>query len=167
MRLLAYLGITLPAFTIAGGILLFLIAIDMLFARPTGAKQTAEETRAASEAENPAVFPLAVPMIAGPGTIATVLLLGGLTHGDKIRILVVTLAYATRARRDMALHDRRAVPPAPDRQDRNPRRSRGCSASSSPRWRCSSYSTVWPGPRSSTSAEPPAKGVRGRPRSDV
>ena len=93
--LLAYLGITLPAFTIAGGILLFLIAIDMLFARPTGAKQTAEETRAASEANNPAVFPLAVPMIAGPGTIATVLLLSSLTHGDKIRILVVTLAYAS------------------------------------------------------------------------
>jgi multiple antibiotic resistance protein len=93
--LLAYLGITLPAFTIAGGILLFLIAIDMLFARPTGAKQTAEETRAASEANNPAVFPLAVPMIAGPGTIATVLLLAGLTHGDRLRILIVTVAYAS------------------------------------------------------------------------
>jgi len=93
--LLAYLGITLPAFTIAGGILLFLIAIDMLFARPTGAKQTEEETRAASEAQNPAVFPLAIPMIAGPGTIATVLLLSGLTHGDTLRILTVVLAYAS------------------------------------------------------------------------
>ena len=71
---------------IAGGILLFLIAIDMLFARPTGAKQTEEETRAASEAENPAVFPLAIPMIAGPGTIATVLLLTGLTHGEPLRM---------------------------------------------------------------------------------
>jgi multiple antibiotic resistance protein len=93
--LLAYLGITLPAFTIAGGILLFLIAIDMLFARPTGAKQTEEETRAAVEANNPAVFPLAIPMIAGPGTIATVLLLSGLTHGDNVRIITVFLAYAT------------------------------------------------------------------------
>jgi multiple antibiotic resistance protein len=93
--LLAYLGITLPAFTIAGGILLFLIAIDMLFARPTGAKQTKEETRSARDAENPAVFPLAVPMIAGPGTIATVLLLAGLTHGDEMRVLTVFLAYAT------------------------------------------------------------------------
>ena len=92
--LLAYLGITLPAFTIAGGVLLFLIAIDMLFARQTGAKQTAEETREASEAENPAVFPLAVPMIAGPGTIATVLLLGGLTRGEPARILTVAGAYA-------------------------------------------------------------------------
>jgi multiple antibiotic resistance protein len=93
--LLAYLGITLPAFTIAGGILLFLIAIDMLFARPTGAKQTKEETREAREADNPAVFPLAIPMIAGPGTIATVLLLAGLTHGDDLRVLTVVAAYAT------------------------------------------------------------------------
>ncbi|MBD5634594.1 MAG: NAAT family transporter, partial [Candidatus Eremiobacteraeota bacterium] len=74
--LLGYLGITLPAFTIAGGILLFLIAIDMLFARRTGTKQTEDEEREAAARENPAVFPLAVPMIAGPGTIATVLLLG-------------------------------------------------------------------------------------------
>src|SRR6202011_4860399 len=93
--LLGYLGITLPAFTIAGGLLLFLIAFDMLFARPTGAKQTAEETLEASAADNPAVFPLAIPMIAGPGTIATVLLLSGETRGDEMRILIVFLAYAT------------------------------------------------------------------------
>ena len=59
--LLDYLGITLPAFGIAGGILLFLIAIDMLFARPTGARATSEEERVAREGENPAVFPLAIP----------------------------------------------------------------------------------------------------------
>jgi multiple antibiotic resistance protein len=91
--LLNYLGITLPAFTIAGGILLFLIAIDMLFARPTGAKQTDEEARAAAEAANPAVFPLAIPMIAGPGTIATVLLLAGLTRGEWDRIVTLAAAY--------------------------------------------------------------------------
>ncbi len=55
--LLEYLGITLPAFMIAGGILLFLIAIDMLFARPTRAKRTEAEEREAAAAENPAVFP--------------------------------------------------------------------------------------------------------------
>jgi MarC family membrane protein len=91
--LLNYLGITLPAFTIAGGILLFLIAIDMLFARPTGAKQTDAEARAAAEAANPAVFPLAIPMIAGPGTIATVLLLAGLTRGEWDRIVTLAAAY--------------------------------------------------------------------------
>jgi MarC family membrane protein len=92
--ILDYLGITLPAFTIAGGVLLFLIAIDMLFARPTGAKRTEAEEREAAEGENPAVFPLAVPMIAGPGTIATVLLLVNFSHGDRIDLLVVGAAYA-------------------------------------------------------------------------
>lgn len=92
--LLNYLGITLPAFMIAGGILLFLISIDMLFARPTGAKRTEDEEREAVERENPAVFPLAVPMIAGPGTIATVLLLVNLAHGDRLEIVVVIAAYA-------------------------------------------------------------------------
>jgi len=88
------LGITLPAFTIAGGILLFLIAIDMLFARPTGAKRTEAEEREAAQNENPAVFPLAVPMIAGPGTIATVLLLVNFSRGDRLDLVIVALAYA-------------------------------------------------------------------------
>lgn len=91
--LLDYLGITLPAFTIAGGVLLFLIAIDMLFARKTGTKQTDEEQRDAAQIENPAVFPLAVPMIAGPGTIATVLLLVNLTHYDGARLAIVFVAF--------------------------------------------------------------------------
>ena len=88
------LGITLPAFMIAGGILLFLIAIDMLFARKTGAKRTEEEEREAAAVDNPAVFPLAIPMIAGPGTIATVLLLISLAHGDRVKLVIVFVAYA-------------------------------------------------------------------------
>lgn len=92
--LLDSLGITLPAFMIAGGILLFLIAIDMLFARPTRAKRTQEEEREAAAAENPAVFPLAVPMIAGPGTIATVLLLVNISRGDRLDLAIVAAAYA-------------------------------------------------------------------------
>ena len=92
--LLNYLGITIPAFMIAGGILLFLIAIDMLFARPTGAKRTAEEEREAALTENPAVFPLAIPMIAGPGTIATVLLLVNAAHNDGPRLAIVAASYA-------------------------------------------------------------------------
>jgi multiple antibiotic resistance protein len=91
---LNYLGITLPAFTIAGGILLFLIAIDMLFARDSGAKATDEEERDAVAGENPAVFPLAIPMIAGPGTIATVLLLVSLAHGEPARLAIVFFANA-------------------------------------------------------------------------
>jgi multiple antibiotic resistance protein len=89
------LGITLPAFTIAGGALLFLISVDMLFGRKTGTKQTPEEEREGAESANPAVFPLAVPMIAGPGTIATVLVLVTLSGGDGAKIAVVFAAYAS------------------------------------------------------------------------
>jgi multiple antibiotic resistance protein len=92
--LLNYLGITLAAFLIAGGILLFLIAIDMLFARPTRTKRTEEEERDAALTENPAVFPLAIPMIAGPGTIATVMMLVNLAHGNEGRLLTVLVANA-------------------------------------------------------------------------
>jgi multiple antibiotic resistance protein len=92
--LLRSLGITLSAFRISGGILLFMIAIDMLFARPTRAKRTEEEERAASEAVNPAVFPLAVPMLAGPGTITTVLLLLNLSKGNLIEHVILFAAYA-------------------------------------------------------------------------
>jgi multiple antibiotic resistance protein len=92
--LLAYLGISLPAFGISGGILLFLIAIDMLFARPTGARATSEEERAARDGDNPAVFPLAIPMIAGPGTLATVLLLVNIARPQPVRDATVLLAYA-------------------------------------------------------------------------
>lgn len=91
--LLAYLGITLAAFGIAGGILLFLIAMDMLFARPTGARATSEDERAGAEAENPAVFPLAIPMIAGPGTIATVMLMVNLSHGTAEKYVTVFFSY--------------------------------------------------------------------------
>ncbi len=93
-QFLEALGIGLPAFTIAGGILLLLIAIDMLFARKTGAKRTDEEEREAAMEDDPAVFPLAIPMIAGPGTIATVLLLVSLTHGQWPRLAMVAFAYA-------------------------------------------------------------------------
>jgi multiple antibiotic resistance protein len=93
-QFLEALGIGLPAFTIAGGVLLLLISIDMLFARKTGAKRTDEEEREAAQEDDPAVFPLAIPMIAGPGTIATVLLLVSLTHGEWPRLATVFFAYA-------------------------------------------------------------------------
>jgi multiple antibiotic resistance protein len=86
---LTYLGITLAAFSIAGGVLLLLISIDMLFARPSGTRKTEEEEQEAILNENVAVFPLAIPMLAGPGTIATVLLLVSLARSDPARITIV------------------------------------------------------------------------------
>lgn len=90
---LGYLGITLPAFSIAGGVLLLLISIDMLFARPSGTRNTEEEEQEAILNENVAVFPLAIPMLAGPGTIATVLLLVGLARGDATRLATVFVSF--------------------------------------------------------------------------
>jgi multiple antibiotic resistance protein len=69
------LGITLPAFQIAGGILLFRIALDMLYARRSATQETTEEVEAGTEKEDIAITPLAVPMLAGPGAISTALIL--------------------------------------------------------------------------------------------
>ena len=72
---LGFVGISMPAFRIAGGVLLFLTALDMLFERRTQRR----EDRADQEEDrpDPSVFPLAIPLIAGPGAIATVILLSG------------------------------------------------------------------------------------------
>ena len=70
-----FLGITLPAFKIAGSIVLMLVALDMLRARRSPVKETSEETDAGAEKEDIAITPLAVPMLAGPGAISTSILL--------------------------------------------------------------------------------------------
>lgn len=68
-------GITFAAFRIAGGILLLKVALDMLYARRPGSHITVSEEKAAAEKEDVAVVPLAMPMLSGPATIATVLVL--------------------------------------------------------------------------------------------
>jgi len=81
--LLRLLGITLPAFRIAGGILLLLLSIDMVFARRSGIRWTTDaETEEAEESVDVAVFPLAIPLIAGPGALTSVILLMGRANGD-------------------------------------------------------------------------------------
>lgn len=72
---LNFLGISMPAFRIAGGVLLFLTALDMLFERRTQRRQGQADQ--SEPADDPSVFPLAIPLIAGPGAIATMILLAG------------------------------------------------------------------------------------------
>lgn len=90
-KLLGAIGISMPAFRIAGGVLLFLTALDMLFERRT---QRREGQHPAHLADDPSVFPLATPLIAGPGALATMILLAGQQGGDWGHVLAVHLVMA-------------------------------------------------------------------------
>lgn len=70
-------GITMPAFQIAGGLILLLTALDMLRAKRSPLKETAEETQEGIGKDDIAISPLAIPMLSGPGAITTSILLAG------------------------------------------------------------------------------------------
>lgn len=93
--LLGLFGITLPALRTAGGILLLLIAIDLVFARSSGGTSTtSEENEEAVARPDISVFPLATPLIAGPGSIGAVVLLIANTEGDRVQYAAVLAAIA-------------------------------------------------------------------------
>lgn len=95
---LSFVGISMPAFRIAGGILLFLTALDMLFERRTERRQG----QADDPGDDPSVFPLAIPLLAGPGAIASMILLTEAASGDlaasaavfAVMVAVVAMALA-------------------------------------------------------------------------
>lgn len=94
---LGFIGISMPAFRIAGGILLFLTALDMLFERRTQRR----EGQTTVHDSDPSVFPLAIPLIAGPGAIATMILLVGQSGGWQgtlavhlVMLAVIGMAFA-------------------------------------------------------------------------
>ena len=92
--LLKHLGVSLSAFRLAGGIMLFMIALDMVFERRTERREErAEEIKGTPEAEDVSVFPMAIPMIAGPGSIASVMLLNA--RADGLQESLVVLAAMT------------------------------------------------------------------------
>ncbi|PSC05470.1 MarC family transcriptional regulator [Alsobacter soli] len=86
-KLLDALGITLPAFRIAGGLLLFWIAFEMVFGgRGERKGDTAEKAITLDHIRNVAAFPLAIPLMAGPGAITATILLAGRAGSDPVRL---------------------------------------------------------------------------------
>jgi multiple antibiotic resistance protein len=97
---LRLLGVGLPAFRIAGGLLLFWIAFEMVFERRTERKQNAAEAAITLDhIRNVAAFPLAIPLMAGPGAITATILLAGRTDGDLglLALLIALIAFGVGA----------------------------------------------------------------------
>ncbi|QFT80661.1 hypothetical protein FIU89_08575 [Roseovarius sp. THAF27] len=95
---LDFVGISMPAFRIAGGLLLFLTALDMLFERRT--KRRKDQADEEDDRDDPSIYPLAIPLIGGPGAITTVILLAGQQPGIEglawvigVMLSVVTLVF--------------------------------------------------------------------------
>lgn len=94
--ILNFFGISLGAFRIAGGVLLLLLAIDMLRAQKSRQKSTPEEEAEGAEKPDVSIFPLAIPMLSGPGAVATVMVLMARAHG-MIEMGIVFIAIALTA----------------------------------------------------------------------
>ncbi|MEG3147077.1 MarC family protein [Sphingomonas sp. RT2P30] len=92
--LLRALGISLASFRIAGGIMLFLIALEMVFEKRTERREDrAAKIAATPEVEDVSIFPMAMPMIAGPGSIASVMLMMSRNHGiESVAVVLAALA---------------------------------------------------------------------------
>jgi multiple antibiotic resistance protein len=94
-KFLRLLQVSMPAFEVAAGILLLLQSIELIFARPGGLSTlTAGEEREAELSDEIAVFPLAIPLIAGPASIAAAMLLMGQAGADPLRVAVFFLALS-------------------------------------------------------------------------
>jgi multiple antibiotic resistance protein len=92
------MGITLPAFELAGSILLLRIALDMLYAKRSAARETEEEVAEGAAKEDIAITPLGVPMLAGPGSITTALILFHQAKGAaEVAALFVSIALVCAA----------------------------------------------------------------------
>lgn len=91
-------GVTLPAFRVAGGMLLLLTAFDMVRARPSATRTSEAETKEGAEKDDIAIVPLAIPLLSGPGSIATVMVLmseGGKEGGFGNTIAVIASVVIT------------------------------------------------------------------------
>ena len=91
--ILHFFSITLPAFKIAGGVILFVVGFEMLRARQSTTRSTSEERTEAHAKEDVAIIPLGLPLLAGPGSIATMMVLAGkaVTLSHRIAVFVAAL----------------------------------------------------------------------------
>ncbi len=87
--ILRFFGVTLDCLRVAGGILLLTVALDMMHARVSRESVTAEEIRDATRREDVSIFPIAIPLLTGPGTIATVILI--IREGETIELKMMVL----------------------------------------------------------------------------
>lgn len=94
---LDFAGISMPAFRIAGGVLLFLTALEMLFQKRQARREDNAATGAAEHDEDPSVFPLAVPLIVGPGAITTIILFAGQANGPADFVAIAGVMFAVLA----------------------------------------------------------------------
>jgi multiple antibiotic resistance protein len=92
--LLDYLGVTVHAFAISGGILLFAASWPMLFGHRTGLQAPVDTSQRSTGGDDIAVFPLAIPLLSGPGTIASILLLTNRPDTDIARIGILAAIVA-------------------------------------------------------------------------
>ncbi|GAC1360155.1 MAG: MarC family protein [Polyangiales bacterium] len=97
-----FFGITVPAFKVAGGILLFWTALDMIQAKHQRARTTPEEKHEAESKSDVAVIPIGIPLLSGPGAIATVTVLAARAHGPAEKaaiyasiLMVAALTFVT------------------------------------------------------------------------
>jgi multiple antibiotic resistance protein len=93
--ILKFFNVTADSLRVAGGVLLFLVAIDMLFARTSRESITNEELKDASLRENISVFPIAMPLLTGPGAITTIIVLIRTAQGIESKMLVIAAIIFT------------------------------------------------------------------------
>jgi multiple antibiotic resistance protein len=95
---LKIMSINIESFRIFGGLLLFLIALEMVFARMPGTRTSSKEQQESQEREDITVFPLAFPFIAGPGALATILLaFGGAAGNPELFVGLLLIVFAVLA----------------------------------------------------------------------
>jgi len=93
--ILRFFGVTVDSLRVAGGIILFKVALDMVYAKTSRESFTEEERKDAKEREDISVFPIAMPLLTGPGTITTVIVILRSAPSFELQIVTILAILAT------------------------------------------------------------------------